>query len=153
MDIISTLATLVTAFAAAVISYLLQKPYVRVVKMFVNGKPDHTTYKLKNAGAATAICIVLQDRYGHAIDLDVKLSQLVKSVDALPQGGEIKVRIPDSSEPVSAHYENLFGLLFQTELSDAGNRFRMTGRKTWRWRSVPVDVRREFPRRWWRDLG
>lgn len=149
MDV-STLATVVTAFAAAVISYLLQKPYVRVVKMFVNGRPDSTTYKLKNAGAATAMCIVLQDGYGHAIDLDVKIGQLVKSVDALPQGAEITVRIPDSSEPALAHYENLFGLLFHTELSDAGNRFRMTARKTWPWHSVPADVRRELPSRRWR---
>jgi hypothetical protein len=154
MDV-STLATVVTALVAAVISYLLQKPlqkpYVRVVKMFVNGKPDYTTYKLKNAGAATATCIVVQDRYGHAIDLDVRLSQLVKSVDALPQGSEITVGIPDSSEPVSVHYENLFGLLFHTELSDAGNRFRMTARKTlWPWHRIPADVRRELPTRWWR---
>ncbi len=58
----STGATIVTAIAAAAISYLLQKPYVRVVKMFSGGKVDYTTYKLKNAGAATAICVVLQDR-------------------------------------------------------------------------------------------
>lgn len=152
MENLDAIATVVTAFIAGLISYHLQKPYVRVVKMFVNGKPDYTHYKLKNAGAASAICIVLQDRYGHAIDLDVKLGQLVKSVDALPQGGEITIGIPDSSEPVRVHYENLFGFVFRTELADAGNRFRMNSRKTWRWRSVPPDVRREFPSRWWRDL-
>jgi hypothetical protein len=147
---LSTIATLITAVAAAVISYSLQKPYVRVVKMFNQGKPSYTHYKLKNAGAATAICIVLQDRYGHAINLDLQISQLVQSVDALSPAGEIKVIIPDSSEPIRVHYENLFGLLFHTELTDAGNRFRMIGRKTLPWHSIPVDVRRELPARRWR---
>jgi hypothetical protein len=144
------LVTLLTAFVTAVIAYLLQKPYVRVVKMFQNGKPSYTHYKLKNAGAATAICIVLQDRYGHAIDVDVQINQLVKSVDALSPGSEIKIGIPESSEPVRVYYENLFGLLFHTELADAGNRFRMIGRKTLPWHSVPTDVRRELPAHPWR---
>ena len=53
-----------------------QKPYVRIVKMFVNGKPTFASYRLNNAGPATAICIVLQDRYGHAVDLRSRLAQL-----------------------------------------------------------------------------
>jgi hypothetical protein len=137
--------------AAAVISYLLQKPYVRVVKMFQGGKPDYTIYKLKNAGQSTAICIVLQDRYGHAIDLDVKLNQLVKSVDALSPGAEIIIGVPSASEPVNAYYENLFGLLFHTELVDSGNRFRMAARKSWPWiHRLPAEVRSELPGHWWR---
>lgn len=150
---LSTIATVVTAAAAAVISYLLQKPYVRVVKLFVEGKPNSGAYKLKNAGTATAISIVLQDRYGQAIDLDLKLAQLVKSVDALSQSGEITIRVPDSREPIRVHYENLFGILFHTDLADAGNRFRMRARKTWPWNSVPADVRRELPSHWWRRGG
>src|SRR5688572_26127822 len=150
MDV-PTIATVATAFATVVISYLLQKPYVRVVKMFNAGRPDHTTYKLKNAGAATAICIVLQDRYQHVIDLDLRLGQDVRYVDALNAGAEIKIRIRDAREPMSAYYENLFGLLFRTELSDAGNRFNMTARKVWPFlHAVPDSVWTELPSHWWR---
>jgi hypothetical protein len=146
-----TFATIVTAVAAVVVSYLLQKPYVRVVKMFANGQASYTTYKLKNAGAGTASCIVLQDRYGNPIDLDVKLGQLVKYVDALSPGADITVGVLDSSVPVKVHYENIFGLLFHTELGEGGNRFRMVGRKTWRFvHTVPPAVRSEFPHHWWR---
>lgn len=154
MDV-STAMTVITAAAAAVISYLLQKPYVRVVKMFRDGgKTDHTTYKLKNAGAATAICVVLQDCYGHSIDLDLKLGQFVKYVDALPPGAEITIHVPDASKPVNVYYENLFGLLFRTQLTDAGNRFRMTARKTWPFTdSVPRAISSELPAHWWRRRG
>jgi len=151
----STVATVVTALAAVVISYLLQKPYVRVVKMFKAGAPDPTAYKLKNAGAATAVCIVLQDAHGQPIDLDLDLGQPVRYVDALHPGAEIKVGVPNGNLPVRAHYENLFGLLFHTDLADAGNRFRMAARKTLpftRW--VPSDpVFSELPAHWWRRRG
>jgi hypothetical protein len=138
---VATLATVVTAVAAAVISYLLQKPYVRVVKMFKGGAPDPNAYKLKNAGTATAVCTVLQDAHGQPLDLDLNLGQLIRYVDGLHPGSEIKVGVPNGNLPVRAHYENLFGLLFHTDLADAGNRFRMTARKTWpftRW--VPPGV-------------
>jgi hypothetical protein len=150
----STIATIVTAIAAAAISYILQKPYVRVVKMFRNGTATSTVYKLKNAGAATAICVVLQDRYGHVIDLDLALSQRVRYVDALPQEAEITIGVPDSGEPVNVYYENLFGLLFRTQLTDAGNRFRMTARKVWPlFDAVPDAVFSELPSHWWRRRG
>jgi hypothetical protein len=150
-----TVATVVTAFAAAVISYLLQKPYVRVVKMFNAGIADPTVYKLKNAGAATAICVVLQDALGQPIDLDLKLGQLVRYVDALPAGAEIKIEVPNGNLPVRVHYENLFGLLFHTDLADAGNRFRMVARKTWPFTNgvPPNAVFSELPSHWWRRRG
>lgn len=153
MDL-STVAAIGTAIATAAISYTLQKPYVRVVKLFIDGKVNYGAYKLKNAGAATAICVVLQDRYGHAIDLDLKIVQLVKYVDALPQGAEITVRIPGSCEPVRVYYENLFGLLFHPELTDAGNRFRMSARKTLPvFHSVPDAIFSELSSHWWRRRG
>jgi hypothetical protein len=106
-------ATVITAAATLAIGYLLAKPYVRLVKLFRAGKVDRTAYKLKSAGAATAISVVLQDQDGNAIDLDVKLGQRVRSVDALSPGAEIEIGIPDGTEPVCLHYENLFGLLFR----------------------------------------
>ena len=50
------------------------------------------------------------------------------------------------------YYENLFGLLFETELVDSGNRFRMTGRKVWPLfgRAAPKKVVDELPQHWWR---
>ena len=150
-DVASIVVTVFTAAAAIAIAYLLQKPYVRVVKMFRQGKLDRTTYKLKNAGAGTAISVVLQDRAGEAIDLDLRLDQAVRSIDALGPGAEITIKISDGREPVCVHYENLFGLLFHTELRDAANRFWMTGRKTWPYvHSLPPGVRSEMPRHWWR---
>lgn len=80
-DVVS-IAGLVTAVASVVITYLLSKPYVRVVKMFRAGKTDSTSYKLKNAGSATALNIVLQDRLGQAADIDLRLGHRVKYVDA-----------------------------------------------------------------------
>ncbi len=145
---LSTFATVVTAAASIFVSYHLQRPYVRVVKMFVNGKPDPTRYKLKNAGAATAVCVVLQDRYKNPIELDVKLGQQVGFVDAIPPGGEITVIISSDVVPLAAYYENLFGLLFATSLKDAGNRFRMTSRQVW-W-GVPSGNLGELPQHWWR---
>jgi hypothetical protein len=94
--------------------------------------------------------VVLQDRYGNAIDLDLRLGQLVKFVDALPQAAEMVIDIPDASDVVAVYYENLFGLLYETKLEEAGNRFRMTARKTWPWHNVPEGVRRELPNHWWR---
>lgn len=153
MDL-SALATIMTALASGFISYLLQKPYVRVVRMFSGGKVDATIYTLKNAGAATAICVVLQDRYRHPIGLDVKLDQRVKYVDALPQGAAITIHVVDGREPVSVYYENLFGLLFCTHLTAAGNRYRMRARKVWPlFDSVPDAVFSELPSHWWRRRG
>jgi hypothetical protein len=154
MDI-ATITGLITAAAGFVISYLLQKPYIRVVRMFSNGSAiNPQLYKLKNAGAATAICIVLEDAYGNPIELDLNLAQRVKSVDALAPGGEIMIVVPDSNEPRAVYYENLFGLLFHTRLEDAGNRFRMTARKTWPFLdSVSRAVFSELPPHWWRRRG
>ena len=153
-NVVSIIATIVTAAATIAITYLLQKPYVRVVKLFLpgtGGTQNRKKYKLKNAGAGTAICIVLQDKYGEAIDLDLNLSQAVRSVDALSPGSEITIGIPDSREPARVYYENLFGLLFHTQLTDAANRFWMLGRKTWpRFGRLPGGVRSELPHHWWR---
>jgi hypothetical protein len=40
--------------------------------MFSGGKVEPTAYKLKNAGAATAVGVILADRDGRVIDLDVQ---------------------------------------------------------------------------------
>lgn len=147
----STVATVITAVMSIAIAYLLQKPYVRVVKMFRDGKVDRTKFKLKNAGAGTAISVVLQDRYGEAIDLDIQLGQAVRAIDALSPGTEIRITIPDGREPSCVHYENLFGLLFRTELRDGANRFLMTGRKMWPvFDRLPSGIRNEMPPHWWR---
>ena len=69
MNTLLALASILTAAAGLLIAYVLRKPYVRAAKMFRQGKVDRKTLKLKNAGTATAICIVLQDHYGHAIDV------------------------------------------------------------------------------------
>ena len=153
MNTLLALASVLTAAAGLLIAYVLQKPYVRAAKMFRQGKVDRKTLKLKNAGAATAICIVLQDHYGHAIDLDLKLDQLAKSVDALVPGAQITITIPDESQPVCLYHENLFGWLFRTELTEVANRFQMVGRKVWRPFSVPREVNRELPEHWWRRHG
>jgi hypothetical protein len=153
---ISTVVDVFTFFAAAVISYTLQKPYVRIVKMFTLGTnaADPTEYKLKNAGAGPALCVVLQDSHGQPIDLDLKLGQIVNHVDALAPGEAINVTLPNRNLPVRIHYENLFGVLFHTELVDAGSRFRMAARKTWPIiHDTPKAIFAALPARWWRKHG
>ena len=154
MDTVSAVASLLTAVAGLFIAYLLQKPYVRAVKMFRGGQTDPKTLKLKNVGPATAIRVVLEDRHGHPIELDLKLGQGFKHVDALAPGKEITVTIPNGSRPVHIYYENLFGLLFRTELQDVGNRFQMVGRKVWPIvHPVSREVYVELPLHRWRRHG
>jgi hypothetical protein len=44
---------------------------------------------------------------------------------------KLTVTIQDGRQPVRVYSESVFGFLFRTELSEGGDRFRMTSRKTW----------------------
>jgi hypothetical protein len=86
LSIISIVVAIITAIAAIAIAYHLQKPYVRVVKLFINGQVTRTHYKLKNAGPATAISLVLADHFGNPVEMDIRLGQRVTNIDALGPG-------------------------------------------------------------------
>jgi hypothetical protein len=142
----SLIGTMATALATIALTFLVQRPYVRLIKVLTPDRLRTARYTLKNTGPGTAVSVILQDGDGNVIALGTTREALVQAIDKLPPGATVWITVPEDIEPVCAYYESPVGLLFRTQLAEW-----MTGRKIWPVvDDLPAAVRRALPRHWWR---